>query len=643
MAMQKTHFDAKLEVLLGERGQSADRAVRHKELAALRDQMVTQISKAVLASVSAEISAAKRLAQEAFDARGNGGEALVPDEANQDILDAQDEAGAAAQQASAPIVPSQIKGVLEEASYAAGLVPPLVVSTLPTTGNFAGRLAFLTTDGKLYRYNGGWTRAVDGADLIANSILAGSFQAGAVRAEDLAADSVLARHIAIGDFTNLVPGGDLRDIGDWTFSSPGYYTLNAPSQAATAQDSFGELVFTPIAGGVSGWVRARSKPFPIKPTDNIRASFQGWRSVIGSFWFQARVNFYDRAGTEITSTIIATRTDADPAVTTPFAVNVAVPAGTVAGAFDFIADNSVTNVPIRFAAPMVRLRNGGELIVEGAITSDKLTIGNRAITLTGIQFEHNKPVANSVAWTAGSVRYIDDDGAIATASVTGGNAAWSSGVLYIYWVKGAGTLSATTAQATAFGANNVVLATYQGGTLLDADYGRTIIDGSDIKTGTITASQLVDTAALITKDAQIGNLIVDTIKLKDGAVSVFNVTGSATTATNNSASFTTVDTFSLSMGTSAYAQAVIGIYSFTLSTTPNNYPSNFTVEVYIAGNLVAEITKDTLNANPNVRRYTVALSRPAIGAASFNVTAGIRNAGGYGLINTNLWAIAEKK
>ena len=118
----------------------------------------------------------------------------------------------------------------------------------------------------------------------------------------------------------------------------------------------------------------------------------------------------------------------------------------------------------------------------------------------------------------------------------------------LLWVGGAlvfgACLSATTAQATAFGANNVVLATYQGGTLLDADYGRTVIDGSDIKTGTVTASQLVKTAALITEAAQIGNAVisgakigdleVDTIKLKDGSVSEFNVTGSATTPTNNS-------------------------------------------------------------------------------------------------------------
>lgn len=74
----------------------------------------------------------------------------------------------------------------------------------------------------------------------------------------------------------------------------------------------------------------------------------------------------------------------------------------------------------------------------------------------------------------------------------------------------------------------VCLATYEGGTKLDADYGRTVVDGSTIKTGTITATQLVKTAALITtsaqlgsavvKAAQIGNLEVDTIKIKDGAV-----------------------------------------------------------------------------------------------------------------------------
>jgi hypothetical protein len=36
----------------------------------------------------------------------------------------------------------------------------------------------------------------------------------------------------------------------------------------------------------------------------------------------------------------------------------------------------------------------------------------------------------------------------------------------------------------------VVLATYRGGTDLVANYGRTIIDGSDIKTGTVAATKM---------------------------------------------------------------------------------------------------------------------------------------------------------
>jgi hypothetical protein len=179
-------------------------------------------------------------------------------------------------------------------------------------------------------------------------------------------------------------------------------------------------------------------------------------------------------------------------------------------------------------------RKGGDLtrIDGGALSANtvdanKLTIGNRALTLTGIQFEHNSPSPNSVSWTAGAVRYIDDAGATAAVSITAGNAAWSTGVLYVYWVKGATTLSTTTAQSTAFGANNVVLATYQGDTLLDADYGRTIIDGAGIKTRTITASQLITTAALITEEAQIGNAVITNAKIGNIIQSTNYVAGSA--------------------------------------------------------------------------------------------------------------------
>lgn len=81
--------------------------------------------------------------------------------------------------------------------------------------------------------------------------------------------------------------------------------------------------------------------------------------------------------------------------------------------------------------------------------------------------------------------------------IAAGQATWTSGIGYIYWVKGANVLSWTTTQAAAFGVDNVILATYQGGKALDPDYGRTVIDGTDIKTGTLTADRVNSTSWLM--------------------------------------------------------------------------------------------------------------------------------------------------
>lgn len=51
-----------------------------------------------------------------------------------------------------------------------------IVATLPSTNLFQGRMVFLTTDNKLYRYNGSaWTAAVDGADISNASLTAAKF------------------------------------------------------------------------------------------------------------------------------------------------------------------------------------------------------------------------------------------------------------------------------------------------------------------------------------------------------------------------------------------------------------------------------------------------------------------------------------
>jgi membrane protein implicated in regulation of membrane protease activity len=136
------------------------------------------------------------------------------------------------------------------------------------------------------------------------------------------------------------------------------------------------------------------------------------------------------------------------------------------------------------------LIDGGK-IAANTITANKVTVGVAGIDIAGIEFEHNNPAVNRCAWTAGTITYTDATGAaVSVAIAAGSTATWTTGTIYIYWTAAATGLSVSTDLATARGANNVILATYRGGTNLVATYGRTVIDGSDIKTGTVTADRL---------------------------------------------------------------------------------------------------------------------------------------------------------
>jgi len=133
--------------------------------------------------------------------------------------------------------------------------------------------------------------------------------------------------------------------------------------------------------------------------------------------------------------------------------------------------------------------DGGKLAT-GSVKANSAEFGMRGITVDGITFEHNSPSANRVSWTAGAITYVDDDGSFKTANITASNAAWTAGTLWLYWVKGETVIRATTVYATANATNNIILATYKGTVFLFAAYGRTIVDGGQIKTQSIQTEQL---------------------------------------------------------------------------------------------------------------------------------------------------------
>lgn len=99
-------------------------------------------------------------------------------------------------------------GAVDATKFATGQAPVAVNNGLPNPTGYTGPLTLLNTaDGKLYRYlsaSSTWTRAVDGADLTANSVTAGSITAGAITATALAAGAVTTAALAAGSVTTGV-------------------------------------------------------------------------------------------------------------------------------------------------------------------------------------------------------------------------------------------------------------------------------------------------------------------------------------------------------------------------------------------------------------------------------------------------------
>lgn len=82
-----------------------------------------------------------------------------------------------------------------------------IVTALPTIENFEGRVVFLTTDDKLYRYTGSeWTKSVDGLDLVAYSVTTDAINAGAVTAAKIAVTQLSAITATIGTLRTATTG-----------------------------------------------------------------------------------------------------------------------------------------------------------------------------------------------------------------------------------------------------------------------------------------------------------------------------------------------------------------------------------------------------------------------------------------------------
>jgi hypothetical protein len=527
------------------------------------------------------------------------------------------------------------------AKFAAGIRPVEVVSTLPTTGNTAGRMVYLTTDSKLYRYDGtAYVAGVASADIVgtiadaqiaavaaakvtgtltdaqiaavaaakltgtivttqiadsaistpklaagavtaatiaAGAIIAGKIAAGVITAAEIAAGTITGAKIAAGTILagNIAAG---TITGDRIAADAITAGLIAAGAIGASEIAAGAIVAGKIASGVitaaeiaaatitgakiaAGTITAANLlAGTITANEIAAATITGGKIAAGTIQGANIAADTITAGLIAAGAIGASEIAAGAIVAGKIASGVItateIAAATITGAkigagtitaanllAGTITANEIAAATItggKIAAGTIQGANiaadtitagliaagaiGATQIAANAITADKLIISMRDIDSSGIEFS---TAGNVLSWTAGTIEYTNDANANASAAISAGSVTWLSGKVYVYWAKGATTLSTATTYAGAKGAGNVIAAIYEGGDNLNTKRGRTIVAGSKIRTGSIDASKLnVANLAAVSavlgnvdiSSANIGTLTVGTINIASGAV-----------------------------------------------------------------------------------------------------------------------------
>ena len=144
------------------------------------------------------------------------------------------------------------KTVEEFVTISRSFVGYQIVGALPSSGNFQGRMVFLSTDNKLYRWTSAtttgttfWSKAVDGADIQANSILTNSIGAGQITAAKIGVTQLSALTVDAGD----IKAGILRSPSATAYSSSTFDLSNS------------RIVFDTAPGLTGGYVRVTGGGF----------------------------------------------------------------------------------------------------------------------------------------------------------------------------------------------------------------------------------------------------------------------------------------------------------------------------------------------------------------------------------------------
>lgn len=334
-------------------------------------------------------------------------------------------------------------GAIDKTKFATGLTPVEIVSALPSTGNYAGRTVYLSTDNKLYRYTGSaWTAAAAAADIsgtlvssqiadaaITNAKLAGlavdaskladnavtttkitdssistaKIQANAITANLIAANAITAKQLVLADFENLIPDGNFEQ-GAWaSVWTVGGGTAPTNFYLSTADSLTGSQML--VLDSITTGGPAAQKSITTITTIPVEAGTQlGWEiatrttdgsSATGLYY---RIFWYDKDKTALTSPAYADVISNNPinAAWTVQNGRVAVP---VAAKFCLVRIYFNTGATTRYLMIdriSLRKAEAANLIVDGSITAVALAAGS----VTAGKIASNAVTAGNIAANA---------------------------------------------------------------------------------------------------------------------------------------------------------------------------------------------------------------------------------------------------
>ncbi|TGV09715.1 hypothetical protein E4695_04190 [Alcaligenaceae bacterium 429] len=205
--------------------------------------------------------------------------------------------------------------------------------------------------------------------LAANSVTAAKIVAGAVGADHLQANSVTASKLVVADFTNLITNSQLIDEDAWKLDSE-VSRVNSTSSSDISPGAF--LIGENISG--NRYARFQRMPVTAGASYLLSAYYRSGGNLPRSIYARMGVTWFTKDGAQLPSQSII-NPDRVSSTAPVYVEGVVIAPETAAYAqciFGRVAGEGEFG-PAYISLPSFRSRAGGSLIVDGSISTEKLT------------------------------------------------------------------------------------------------------------------------------------------------------------------------------------------------------------------------------------------------------------------------------